>query len=200
MIPHPPFYLSEIRPTDIWLLLSLGFLWEFGARLYLLSLKRKSPDLLQMEDEVDVLQQETDYKRKLGPSHFVETSKLERQLLSKEKDLEVVKANRQKQIEKVEKVLLRYGNIVLALTVFIVYYGVPVFVMDTVADGFGDEKPANMKALLFPISVIGVGARVSKFGMAKEIASNAMGALITFWSSQVTTGKLMDAVDAYVLN
>jgi len=52
--------------------------------------------LIEKEAALAVLQAETNAKRKLGPSAFVETSKLERQVLAQEKELEKIYEDRKR--------------------------------------------------------------------------------------------------------
>jgi hypothetical protein len=94
IIPHPPIFLSHIRVNDVWLLLAVGTLYEVGCRLFLLMSRMKSHSLRRKEAELSLLQMETDQKRKLGPQAFVETSKLERQVLARELELQKIYANR----------------------------------------------------------------------------------------------------------
>lgn len=90
VIPHPPVFLSQIRVNDIWLLLAVGAAYEIGSRYLVLSVRRKPAWLLRKEEALRVLQAETDEKRKLGPQAFVETSKLERQVLAQEMELQKI--------------------------------------------------------------------------------------------------------------
>jgi hypothetical protein len=99
--------------------------------------------------------------------------------------------------------LLRYGNMQVALVIFFLYYGVPIL---TVASGIelagtvGEYESAGpfLKRMLFPVSTVGMGVKISKWGMGHD-ADSSIGALVILWSAQVTAGKLMDAVDAYYL-
>jgi hypothetical protein len=87
-VPHPPIVLSKIRVNDIWFLLLVGAVYELGCRLYVLFIvKMKSDALLRKEHRLKQLTLRTNNVRKLGPSSFVETSKLERQVLALEKEL-----------------------------------------------------------------------------------------------------------------
>lgn len=199
IIPHPDVLFSHIRVNDIWLLLAVGGSYEFLCRLYLLFVKKKPTKLVQLEQERRVLQIQTDAKRKLGPSAFVETSKLERQLLAKEKEIESIQLTRKPNIARVEKTLVRYGNLQLAGLIFVLYYGVAVFTIDMTAanDASGITSEYFTKRMLFPISYVGMGAKIAKWGI--ENAESSMGALVVMWSAQVTVGKLFDAIDAYYL-
>ena len=206
-IPHPPLYLSQVRPVDMALLLTIGAVWEVACRVYLLSVKQKSSSLIQKEDKLEFLTHDADVKRKMGPSQFVATSKLERQILALEQELETLAVDTAKNVVRMETYLLRYGNMLLAFVMFVVYYGVPVMTIQALEDRFvtqdlestPDPTGSFLKALLFPMSYIGIGTKISKWGIDPEVATSSIGALVVMWSAQVTTGKLMDAVDAYIL-
>jgi hypothetical protein len=206
-IPHPPLYLSQVRPVDMLLLLTIGAVWEVGCRVYMLSVKQKSSSLIAKEDRLEYLTADADAKRKMGPSHFVETSKLERQVLALEQELEKLTVSNTKNVVKMEKYLLRYGNMGLAFFIFVMYYGIPVLTIQALEDRFvtqdlestPDPTGSFLKALLFPVSYVGIGTKISKWGIDPEVATSSIGALVVMWSAQVTTGKLMDAVDAYIL-
>jgi hypothetical protein len=199
-IPHPPIFVSQIRTTDVWFLLALGVTWELAVRLVLLTVKRKPAALSKKEQQLALLQLETNRKRKLGPSAFVETSKLERQVLVMEKEMEDIRERRKKQLGKLEKTLHRYGNISLAIVIFILYYGVPILTVEDMEVGLVTEASKSyLKAILFPVTSVGMGMRVSRWGLPKDISASSLGALVVVWSAQVTVGKLMDAVDAYLM-
>jgi hypothetical protein len=54
-----------------------------------------------------------------------------------------------------------------------------------------ERASSYLQALLFPISYIGVGMRVSRFGLSAP----GFGALVVLWSAQVTTAKIMDGIE-----
>lgn len=195
ILPHPPLYLSEIRPLDILLLLMGGALWEALARLILLQAKRKPRALRQQERDWEALSYEVQQKRKLGPPAFVECSKLERQLLSLEKDLDATRETRKATLKRMERALLRYGNIIVSLIIFIFYYGVPIVALEPLEQAMGPYASPPLKTMLFPVSYVGIGMRVARWGLAEP--TNSIGALVVFWSSQVLCGQAFDAVDAY---
>jgi hypothetical protein len=201
LIPHHPIYLSLIRTTDIWFLMGVGALYELLCRLYILSVKIKPSALVEKEAALQAIQVETEAKRKLGPSAFVETSKLERQILALEKEVETIKTARKTKSDKVEKILLKGGNIRLAILVWVLYYSVPMLIVEDLEISIGEYSPtgALLKNLFFPISYSGFGYRISKIGLPVDVAVNSLGALVVMWSAQTTVGKLMDAVDAFCL-
>lgn len=102
-----------------------------------------------------------------------------------------------------EKLVKKTASPVLSLLVYVAYYGVPVLTLDAleVSNSLGDFVPAStyLKTLLFPVSVIGLGNKLSKWGIDKAVAPCSLSALMVVWSAQVTVGMLMDAVDSYVL-
>jgi hypothetical protein len=112
-----------------------------------------------------------------------------------------------RRVDQLEKQLLRYGNMQLSFLIFILYYGVTILTVESGEEslsvmGSRDEYAAAasfFKKMLFPISYVGLGNKISKWGMDPEIAQASIGALMVLWSAQVTVGKIMDAVDAYYL-
>ena len=203
LIPHPPIAWEQIRVHDIWILLALGAAMELVFRLIVLQSKRKPIELIQREDYYYKLEHDVKKKQALGPSAFVETSKLERQLLAIDKELQQAYSARKAKTDKLEKLLLKYGRNFVALVVFILYYGVPLITFS----GGGQELleldskiPATFhKAVLFPLSVIGFGFKVSKWGMAEEVKATSIGALVVLWAGQVTMGQIMDGIDSLLL-
>jgi hypothetical protein len=96
-LPHPQIILSQIRINDVWLLLFIGGAYEVLCRSYILfAIKLKSTALLQKEYSLQQMTNKTNQLRKLGPSSFVETSKLERQVLALEKELSVIYEQRKR--------------------------------------------------------------------------------------------------------
>lgn len=96
-VPHPAVVFSKIRVNDIWFLLAIGAVYELGCRLYVLFLVKMKPNaLLKKEHDLKQLTIRTNNARKLGPSAFVETSKLERQVLSFEKELNSIYEHRKR--------------------------------------------------------------------------------------------------------
>ena len=192
ILPHPPLYLSEIRPVDILLLLAAGAAWEALARSAVLSRKRKPASLRQQETAWEALRAQVEHTRKLGQAAFVECSKLERQLLALEKEIDTVREARKARTLRTEKSLLRYGNIVSSAIIFVLYYGIPMVALEPLVQQDLLLAPP-LKSMFFPVSYVGVGMRVARTGLADPI--NSIGALVVFWSAQVLCGQVFDAVD-----
>ena len=201
-IPHPAIPLGEIRPFDLLLLLGVGALWELFSRIGVLSFSRKSSSLRQREYAFQQLQHKTRQKQNVGASAFVETSKLERQVLAEEKALSQVYQDRKAQLVVIKKLSKNIG-LALSFVIFVIYYGVPIVTMDgsliesndiLSAEGASLKGAAFTKAFMFPLSYIGIGMRLSRWGL--EDPSNSIGSLLVFWSAQTTVGKIIDGVEA----
>mmetsp|Transcript_8139 Transcript_8139/g.22086 ORF Transcript_8139/g.22086 Transcript_8139/m.22086 type:complete len:214 (-) Transcript_8139:349-990(-) len=204
LIPHPEIPVDELRTTDMMILLFVGAAWELIRRLVVWSVQIRSSTLKNQERKLYALQYETTLKRKLGPSAFVETSKLERQVLAAEKELETIYADRKRKIALVQRIV-RNANYAVTGLVFFVYYGIAIMRLDgsrlpssskvvvSEDEAYGLVSTWN-KAFMFPISIIGVGMKLSKWGLVNPQAST--GALVVFWSSQVTVKKIMEGVEA----
>lgn len=198
LLPHPPLYLSEIRPVDMLLLLAGGALWEAVARVILLQFCKVKPRALRnKEQQWQALSLQVQHKRKLGQQAFVECSKLERQLLALEKELDNAREARKKMQKTTERALLRYGNILLSLVVFVLYYGVPVMALEPLEQEMGVYQSPPLKSMFFPVSYVGIGMRVARWGLPDQM--NGLGALVVFWSAQVLVGQVFDAIDAMVV-
>jgi hypothetical protein len=156
--------LLEVRTLDICALLLAGVLLELFTKGLVMRSKAKSSKERKAEKELFALNFEAAQKRRLGPSAFVETSKLERQVLAKEKDVATFAEQRKVQSERIAK-LVKNASLVIYALVFFTYYS--------------------------PISYVGLGIKVARFGLPTP----GFGALLVLWSSQVTTGTIMDGVE-----
>lgn len=199
MIPHPTIPVLEIRPADIWLLLAAGASLEILSRVLGHVAKSKTFAEVALEEDLLILQFETAKKRRLGPQAFVETSKLERKVLQAEKDLAVLREERQTRADRVKKII-KNGSLSLYILIFVIYYGIPMVSLDGLKVDSDDlESTAEERArsflygLMFPISYIGIGVKIARIGM-QEVG---IGALVVLWSSQVTIGKIIDCVEAF---
>ncbi len=211
VVPHVQIPLHSIRPSDITFLLVVGTITELLQRLILRSTKVRSKSERNLREKLRILRYETNQKRALGPSAFVETAKLERKVLASEKELSTMEEKKKAKVQKMEKAL-KYVNYALTLVIFAFYYGVAMITVDglkvslenpelvkgVVASGDGAEDAAHaaalMKGVLFPISYIGLGMKLSRFGLASKYGS--VGALVVYWSAQVMTGKVYECLEA----
>uniref|UniRef100_A0A7R9WE31 Uncharacterized protein n=1 Tax=Pseudictyota dubia TaxID=2749911 RepID=A0A7R9WE31_9STRA len=196
--------VSVLRSDDILLLLAIGAIYEIIIRTVAQRVKARSLDERNLRSQLHQLKYETTQSRRLGPSAFVETSKLERAVLVKEKDLSKFEEDRNKRIDTVQRLSWNF-TVALNLIVFAVYYGVPILSVDGGAvTGAGDEvmteeaaAASYMRGLIFPLSYIGVGLRLAGVGLAARASS--LGALVVMWSAQSTVEKVSECVEALVL-
>ena len=195
--------IGTIRPYDIMILLAIGATFELVTRISLLPYKRKPDSVRQREYALKDLEKRVKKSRALGPHAFVETSKLERQLLAEQKKLNDLAETRQKKLEQNEKFIGKIGMLV-NLVVFLCWYGVPVMefsgdrtLTPDVLLSRTESAEAAVSAFqsqMFPLNFLGLGIRLSKLGLANPQAS--VGALLVAWASQTFVGKMMDGVEA----
>merc|ERR1712032_1734136 len=89
------------------------------------------------------------------------------------------------------------------------YYGIPIITvgapMKKVTDGIFEYEPmmtpqAATKLFLFPLSFMGIGIKIARFGMPDpQIAASSIGALVVMWSAMVTVSKIMDCIELAIL-
>ena len=189
--------LASIRPFDIILLLSIGILFETITWCIKYSIEKKTSNELTLREQLHTLKYQTSESRRLGPQAFVETSKLERQLLNKEKKYSYILSNReerQKNFDSRKKKI----SLIINIIVFILYYGVPMFVIDgmgiegVLEEALEEKAVSFYRGMVFPISVFGMGFKLSSFGMK----SKGAGALVILWCGQVTVNKITECLDA----
>lgn len=59
---------------------------------------------------------------------------------------------------------------------------------------------ALVKKVLFPISFVGFGFKVSKWGMTEESVATSLGALVVMWSGSGFVGQIFDGVEHLLLS
>ena len=203
-IPHPEIPLGSLRSTDMIVLLVGGAIWEIILRLVLWGHKAKPMSIKIRELKLKELERRVKKSRDKGAPAFVETSKLERQQLAEEKALNILAETRKAKLSIWESRSKKL-NMGVSAIVMIAYYGVPLleFSADRVVPLPGEILSTEeataiaesaMKSFLFPLSVIGIGMKVSKWGLADPKSS--IGGLVVFWSAQTTVGKIIDGIEA----
>lgn len=205
VIPHAEIPLSSIRPNDIFLLLALGFTTEIIHRLIAHKTKTQSSGERALREQLRLFRFQTNKKRALGSSAFVETSKLERIVLAKEKELSGYEEKRAKNNKHMEKVM-KYIMMILSAVIFFVYYGVPLLEIDGLkaselglsnglqSDDHAEHAAAFWKGVVFPLGHIGIGMKISRIGLVNKASS--VGALSVYWSAQVLVGKVYECLQA----
>jgi hypothetical protein len=207
LIPYPTLPFHSIRVADICLLMALGALWELFIRTVRLVMKRKPAAIRKREMALRELEAEVVRMRNKGASAFVATSKLERKQLAEKKSLSTASEIRKERAEILEKIT-RKLDMGVCLAVFLWYYGVPVleFSAERLVENraLGDAilsveegelaAVSAFRSMLFPLSYVGIGIRLSRWGLPSP--GSSMGALLVFWSAQTTVSQLMDCADA----
>lgn len=192
---------------DMMALMAVGVIWESVMRIVLFKHKAKPKSIKIRELKLKELNIRVRKCRLKGPQAFVETSKLERQQLAEEKELASWAETRKVDLAAWEK-LSKKLNLGVSVIVMFLYYGIPLleFSAERVVPMNGeilstDEATviaeSTMKAFLFPLSVVGFGTKISKWGLPSPKSS--VGALLVFWSAQTTIGKIIDGIEALAM-
>lgn len=151
-----------------------------------------------MRAELHDLRYETAKKRSLGPSAFVETAKLERQVLAKEKELASMETGRSDKVAKMEAIIKK-ASTAIQVIIFLVYWGIPILSIDgsriassVVEDIVSAEDAANacLRGICFPYCV---WLKVAAMGVTEQASS--IGALVVYWSSQTTVKKFAEVFE-----
>mmetsp|Transcript_39053 Transcript_39053/g.44536 ORF Transcript_39053/g.44536 Transcript_39053/m.44536 type:complete len:205 (-) Transcript_39053:90-704(-) len=198
--------ILEIRTFDVVVLMIVGALLEVVTKGILIGVKSKSQTERKADAKLHQLNFEAAKTRSLGPSAFVETSKLERQILTKEREIAKIAESRKDRSNRINGFIGRFGYLIY-IVVFVSYYGLNVLSIDgtrvgdaaMIAMSSEEEKEratAFLQGFLFPLSYIGIGMRLARFGLPTP----GFGALLVLWSAQTTVGKLIDGIEVLILN
>ena len=191
--------LSVLRASDLVVLLAIGAIYEFATRFIIHQIRLRSPKEQNMRAELHDLRYETAKKRSLGPSAFVETAKLERQVLAKEKELASMETGRSEKVTKMEAIIKK-ASTAIQVIIFIVYWGIPILSIDgsriassaAAGDIVSAEDAANacLRGICFPYCV---WLKVAAMGVKEQASS--VGALVVYWSSQTTVKKFAEVFE-----
>ena len=190
--------LSVLRASDLVVLLAIGAIYEFATRFIIHQIRLRSPKEQNMRAELHDLRYETAKKRSLGPSAFVETAKLERQVLAKEKELASMETGRSDKVAKMEAIIKK-ASTAIQVIIFLVYWGIPILSIDgsrisssVVEDIVSAEDAANacLRGICFPYCV---WLKVAAMGVKEQASS--VGALVVYWSSQTTVKKFAEVFE-----
>jgi hypothetical protein len=231
IIPHPLLYFKEIRPLDIWVLLLAGFGYEVCMRLYLLLVVKMKSTQLTLQSSVNHYRQLGPPAFVQCSKLERQYNAMEKELQAIYERRKATAKLQEKYLKTYAHIFLGiliffiYYGVPLIVVEPLENEWTPEKIADyqqqqafaakaTPLDGETMVPPivgatpvpvgTLFKALLFPVSYIGVSARITKLsGIATEdnpyLYSTSVSALLIFWSAQVTATKLMDALDAYVL-
>ena len=111
---------------------------------------------------------------------------------------------RAKHVVKMAKIM-KYVMHVLNAMVFFWYYGIPLLTIDGIrasdlglskiqSDDHKEHAAAFMKGVIFPLGHVGMGMKISRFGLVEKASS--VGALVVYWSAQVMVGKVYECFEA----
>ena len=213
-IPHEEIPLDTIRCNDILLLVGLGAGTEVLKFFLKYASQYRSNVEIQLRKELFALRKETVSKRQLGPSAFVETSKLERLILSKEKEVADFETSRTNKETKTKKLLQRIGWIT-NIFVFLYYYGLPLLsihgmklvqmdsqyqsnvLVDDTLQLESSKAAAFFTTVFFPLSYMGM--KLSTIGIDSSIKASSIGALVIYWSSKSFFGNLLACLQALTI-
>jgi hypothetical protein len=204
-LPHPSIIpYTIVRSSDIALLLAFGFVYEIAIRLFRYANERTTSREQKVKIHLATLRYEAAKKRALGPSAFVETSKLERAVLASEKDVAKLKKAREERIARSTK-LIKKCNLITNIIVMLMYYGVAMLAIDgsriPVGANIGStdeiishvERASSFwKGLFFPLTYHGLGYKISQFGIESGMRASCVGALAVFWAARVTSAEVFE--------
>jgi len=200
-LPHPEIPYKIVHTGDIILLLSFGLLYELCVRVYQHRNERRTPKEHRLAIHLAALRHEAAKKRALGPSAFVETSKLERAVLATEKDFAKMVEEKESRKAHAAKVIKKC-NLATNGMILLVYWGVAMVVIDgsrvsTNNDDLSyddhtdvERASAFWKAFLFPLSYNGLSYKIAQYGIQSNMRPACLGALTVFWAARVTCGEI----------
>ena len=202
-LPYPEIPFTIVHSSDIVLLLTYGFLYQLFIHLYQHKNERRTSQERKIKIHLATLRYEAAKKRALGPSAFVETSKLERAVLATEKELVKLVEDRAVRTARTKK-LIKKMNVTSNIIILMMYWGVAMLAIDgsrindgnieSLDEGATDSKSADVlwKGFLFPLSSLGLDYKIAQVGIDKDMKSSCVGALAVVWAARVTCGEIID--------
>ena len=178
--------LAEINASDIGLLLIVTCLFELTIQALNFRIGRKSDEEKELLKSLLTLKFQCAESKRLGPAAFVETSKLERSILAREKEISELNSSKETQLAKMKMVTTRL-NYVFYVTVTALYWGIPMLLLNDV-EKQGDAS-SYLKTYFFPM-LFGISGRVANFG--QPVGSIAP--LFVVWAGQVTISEISGCV------
>lgn len=178
--------LAEVHSSDIALLLLVSCLFELTFQAITFKITLKSEQEKELSRFLLNLKYQCAESKLRGPVAFVETSKLERSILAREKEISENNSSRDLQLQKVKLVSSRL-NYVLYAIVAAFYWGVPMIILndvETKGDAYG-----YLKTYFFPM-LFGISAKVSKLGQP----AGSIGPLFIVFAGQVTVSEISGCI------
>jgi len=204
-LPYPEVPYTIVHTGDLLLLLGFGCAYELFVRLYQRGRGRPTAREVRTTVRLAALHREAARKRALGPSAFVETSKLERLALGVGKEAEALEREREVRTARAAGRVTRWNR---ACNVLIVgaYWGVAMVAID--GAGLVDAAPSEpfdamdvvaphdraaqfWKGLFFPLSYNAFSYKIAQFGIDSDLRPSCLGALAVVWAARVTCGEVV---------
>ena len=138
--------LAEVHSSDIALLLLVSCLFELTFQAITFKITLKSEQEKELSRFLLNLKYQCAESKLRGPVAFVETSKLERSILAREKEISENNSSRDLQLQKVKLVSSRL-NYVLYAIVAAFYWGVPMIILndvETKGDAYFKQGKADL--------------------------------------------------------
>jgi len=194
ILPHPPTSLLFVNIADVTAILLFATALTFLHHALLFwGIQRPYKSKLKAQMRIlRALRYETIKLRAKGLVAFVETSKMERKLLAKEKEIEELQAKQTKRMQLFQKWAKRLSNVTY-LILFVLYFKTPLIRVagiqpDLQTDG-GDWR--FTKGMLFPHSMMGLGNKIANYGMG----NGGIGALMVYFSTEVSVGRFLECCE-----
>ena len=172
----------EINASDILLILVVACAFETIVQAYSLKISRKSEREKEIATSLLSLKYQCAESKKLGPESFVETSKLERGILSCEKQLQDIQSEKESQLGKIKGLSSRISYVLYAI-IAAMYWKVPMLLLhDMGKDG---NASGYLRKYFFPLQ-FGISSRIANIGQP----SGSVGPLFVFWAGQAFTSEV----------
>lgn len=168
---------AEINTHDIFLLLFISCSIESILQITKFQkIKPYNGKTKSLNAKLLQLKYQCAHSKNRGPQAFVETSKLERAILPINKELADLQVAKDEQLARLSHISQRV-NYILYLAILVLYYGVPVLLLDDV-DTEGDAD-SHIKWYCFPM-MMSLTGRLARFGQP----NGGVGALFVFLGGQ----------------
>lgn len=181
----------------------MAFLYELYTRIYQYRNERRTPNEHKLGIHLAALRYEAVKKRALGPSAFVETSKLERAVLSTEKNLAKLAEEKESRKTHAAK-LIKKCNVATNCLILLAYWGVAIVAIDgsrvcerndesSYKEELTEVERASVfwKGFLFPLSYNGMAYKIAQYGIHSDMRSSCLGALTVVWAARATCGEIV---------
>ena len=178
--------LAEVNSSDICLLLIVSCLFEATVQIMSFHKIRKSESEKEASKSLLSLKYQCAQSKIQGPEAFVETSKLERSILSREKELQEFQTNRTKELAKIKHVSSRLSYVLYAV-VAALYWGVPMILLNDVK--VPGDASSYLKTYFFPM-FLGIAGKTATVGQPV----GGLGPLLVVWAGQISVSEFAGSI------